>query len=149
MYETILVPLDGSRRAEAILAHVEPLAQHMGSKLVLMRVVDPAVSVTGMEGLPVDVTRDLIQQEADESTRYLETLRSELGTRGINVKISVRYGAIVQAIIDAAEAENADLIAMASHGRTGLARMFYGSVAAGVLHRIDRPLLIVRSDQAR
>jgi nucleotide-binding universal stress UspA family protein len=51
----------------------------------------------------------------------------------------------VEAIIDAAEREGADLIALASHGRTGLANVFYGSVAAGVLHRIDRPLLLVRS----
>jgi nucleotide-binding universal stress UspA family protein len=58
-------------------------------------------------------------------------------------------GAIVAEIIDAAEREGADLIAMASHGRTGLARVFYGSVAAGVLHRVDRPLLLVRSEGDR
>ena len=52
---------------------------------------------------------------------------------------------VVKAIIDAAERENADLVAMASHGRSGLSRAFYGSVAAGVLQRIDRPLLLIRS----
>jgi nucleotide-binding universal stress UspA family protein len=149
MYETILVPLDGSPRAEAILAYVEPMAQHLGSKLLLLRVVDPAALMTGLEGLPIDISRDLIHQEADESTRYLEALKGELTARNVSVRISVRYGAIVQAIIDAAEAEKADLIAMASHGRTGLARIFYGSVAAGVLHHVDRPLLIIRSDQTR
>jgi len=52
---------------------------------------------------------------------------------------------IVDAICETAELEKVDLIAMASHGRTGAARVFYGSVAAGVLHRVDRPLLIIRS----
>jgi nucleotide-binding universal stress UspA family protein len=51
----------------------------------------------------------------------------------------------VQEIISAAERNDADLIALASHGRTGLAQVFYGSVAAGVLHRIDRPLLLIRA----
>jgi len=51
----------------------------------------------------------------------------------------------VEAIIQEAEREHADIVAMASHGRTGLPRVFYGSVAGGVLHRIDRPLLLVRS----
>jgi nucleotide-binding universal stress UspA family protein len=145
MYHTILVPLDGSSRAEAILAHVEQLAQHLESKVVLLRVIDPAASISGLEGLPIDVTRDLIHQEAAEAEHYLEGKRGELLDRGINAQISVRYGPVVQGIIDAAEAEGADLVALASHGRTGLARIFYGSVAAGVLNRIDRPLLLIRS----
>jgi nucleotide-binding universal stress UspA family protein len=52
----------------------------------------------------------------------------------------------VEAIIKAAERENTYLMVFASHGRNGLYRVFYGSVAAGVLNRIDRPLLIIRSD---
>lgn len=61
---------------------------------------------------------------------------------------SIRYiaqGPVVETIINVAEKEKADLIAIASHGRTGLSRVFYGSVASGLLHSIDRPLLLVRS----
>lgn len=145
MYKTILVPLDGSGRAEAILPHVESLAQQSNAKLVLVRVVDPVVSMYGLEGLPVDVTRELIKQETEEAERYLEAKAGELSAHGIRVVTRVRYGPVVQAISDAAEAEKADLIAIASHGRTGLARMFYGSVASGVLNRADRPLLIIRA----
>ena len=145
MYDTILVPLDGSLRAEAILSYVKSLALKFGSRLVLLRVVDPVTSVVGLEGMPVDVTRDLINQETEEAKRYLEHRRSSLSSEGINVQIEVRFGPIVQAIIEVADSQNADLIAIASHGRTGLARIFYGSVAAGVLHHADRPLLIIRS----
>jgi len=61
------------------------------------------------------------------------------------VQTLIGRGPAVKAIVDAAESENADLVAMASHGRTGLSRTFYGSIAAGVLQRIDRPLLLIRS----
>jgi nucleotide-binding universal stress UspA family protein len=57
----------------------------------------------------------------------------------------VTYGPVVEGIINLAEKEGVDLIALASHGRGGLSRVFYGSVAAGLLHRVDRPLLIIRS----
>jgi nucleotide-binding universal stress UspA family protein len=145
MYHTILVPLDGSGRAEAILPQVENLARALHSRVVLLRVVDPASFVIGLEGMPLDATRDLIDAEAKEAEQYLEGKRGELRARGVDAYASVRYGAIVQGILDAAEAENADLIAMSSHGRTGLARFFYGSIAAGVLNKADRPLLIVRA----
>jgi len=55
----------------------------------------------------------------------------------------VVQGPVAEAIINAAESEGVDLIALASHGRSGLSRVFYGSVAAGVLHRIDQPLLLI------
>jgi nucleotide-binding universal stress UspA family protein len=62
-------------------------------------------------------------------------------------KTVVANGPAVEIIIRVAEKENADIIAMASHGGGGLTRVFYGSVAAGVLNRVNRPLLIVRSRQ--
>jgi nucleotide-binding universal stress UspA family protein len=52
---------------------------------------------------------------------------------------------VVETVISVAQRENADLIAMASHGRSGMSRVFYGSVAAGVLQQIDRPMLLIRS----
>ena len=58
----------------------------------------------------------------------------------------ITHGPVVEAIIKAAEREKTDLMAFAGHGRNGLYRVFYGSVAAGILHRIDRPLLLIRSD---
>jgi nucleotide-binding universal stress UspA family protein len=80
-----------------------------------------------------------------EARAYLDGKQGALQGRGIDVKCLVESGPVVNGILEAAERENADLIAMASHGRTGLGRVFYGSVAAGVLHKADRPLLLVRS----
>lgn len=145
MYKTILVPLDGSARAEAILAHVEEIAEPQKTCVVLLHVVDPAASFTGLESIPFDVSRDLIESESAEARLYLEAKAGELRAKHITSCVRLRYGEIVKAIADAAEAEKADLIAIASHGRTGLSRLFYGSVAAGVLQRVERPLLIIRA----
>lgn len=145
MYKKILVPLDGSARAEAILRHVEELAQKEEAQVILMHVVDPAASLTGLEGVPFDVSGELIEQERAEAERYLEAKAGELRQRRLDVVTRIRYGEVVKSIVDTAESDNADLIAIASHGRTGLSRLFYGSVAAGVLQRADRPLLIIRA----
>ena len=145
MYKTILVPLDGSARAETILPHVEEIARMQDAELVLLRVIDPIMTVTGVEGVPYSVTQDFIKEETDEAQRYLEETASLLQKKRIRATTRIRYGEIVKTISETAEAEKADLIALASHGRTGLSRLFYGSVAAGVLNRADRPLLLVRA----
>ncbi len=146
MYNTILVPLDGSHRAEAILPHVENLALCHGSKVVLLQVVEPRpLLIDGTNAVP-----DIVEHEhhLKEAEVYLTTRQGEFHEKGIEARIRLAEGPVVNEIINAAESENAELIAMASHGRTGLARVFYGSVAAGVLHRIDRPLLLVRSEDS-
>lgn len=146
MYNTILVPLDGSRRAEAILSHVENLALCHGSKVVLLQVVEPKpLLIDGANAVP-DIVEH--QHHLRDAEVYLTTRQGEFREKGIEARIRLGEGSVVNEIINAAESENADLIAMASHGRTGLARVFYGSVAAGVLHRIDRPLLLVRSEDS-
>jgi nucleotide-binding universal stress UspA family protein len=144
LYQRILVPLDGSKRAEAIMPHVEDLAQCYQARVILLQVVEPRpLLIDGTYAVP-----DLVEHEdhLKSAESYLRTLQNDLRVKGIEVKTRVAQGPVVTEIIDTAEHENADLIAMASHGRTGLARVFYGSVAAGVLHRIDRPLLLVRSE---
>lgn len=145
MYNKILVPLDGSKRAEAILRHVEELAQRYNAKIVLVKVVEP-ILISGPEG----ATMDLRQQEFETRTKaaeaYLAALKGEFREKRMEAIVRVVHGPVVEEIINTAEREAVDIIALASHGRTGLSRVFYGSVAAGVLHRVDRPLLIIRSE---
>ncbi len=146
MYQTILVPLDGSPRAESILPHAEALALKFGAKVILLQVVEPSVSII----TPYDMVPYYDPKEAErmlgEAKGYLAGKEGEFTAQGITVRSLVESGPVVTVILDVAAREHADLIAMASHGRTGLGRVFYGSVAAGVLHRADRPLLLVRAD---
>ena len=144
MYNTILVPLDESKRAEVILPHVENLTRRYSATVIFLRVIEPISFSVGLEG-----AYTLIQEEFDRRTKkaggYLDALQEEYKRKGLEVRTYVAHGSPVETIIKTAESEGADLIAMASHGRTGLSRVFYGSVAAGVLHRVDRPLLLIRS----
>ena len=89
--------------------------------------------------------QDALERHTKEAETYLATQQGTLREKGISSQVRLAYGPAVEEITQAADREGADLIAMASHGRTGLDRVFYGSVAAGVLHRVDRPLLLIRS----
>ena len=145
VYNTILVPLDGSKRAEAILTHVEDLARRYDATVVFLRVFEPVPpNVSLHEPYYMELQQD-VERRAEETECYLTALQEEFREKGIEARTHVAYGSPVEVIIRVAEREGADLIAMASHGRSGLSRVFYGSVAAGVLHRIDRPLLLIRS----
>jgi nucleotide-binding universal stress UspA family protein len=146
MYKTILVPLDGSERAEKVLPYVEELGLRCGAEVVLLHVIDPFSVVVGPEGSSyTDLAHEELERQKKEAESYLAGLGEKLSGKGIQSTSEVVAGAVVEEIMRAAQRRGADLIAMASHGRTGLARVFYGSVAAGVLHRIDRPLLLIRS----
>jgi len=148
MYTTILVPLDGSKRAERILLHVENLALAFDAKIIFLQVVESGLSYIGPYTYytEAELEQHETKQLIENAETYLGSLQGEFRDKGIQSRFLVAEGSIVKTIITVAERENVELIAMASHGRTGLARVFYGSVAAGVLHQVDRPLLIIRSE---
>lgn len=143
MYQSILVPLDGSRRSERILPHVESLALKFDAWVLFLQVIEPTPVLAA--GMDVSPTFDDTQQQHDRALSYLHGWRGEFSAKGLEAATVVEHGSVVRAIINVAEREDVDLIAMASHGRSGLGSVFYGSVTAGVLHRIDRPLLLIRS----
>jgi nucleotide-binding universal stress UspA family protein len=145
MYKTILVPLDGSKRAEAILPHVEELALRFGAKVVFLRIEEDVMMLGYDEVVDLSAYQQNRDRRKKDAESYLAGLEGVLKEKNISAKRIVSFGSVVQTILDTAEREGADLIAMASHGRSSLSRVFYGSVAAGVLHRVDRPLLIIRS----
>jgi nucleotide-binding universal stress UspA family protein len=145
MYRRILVPLDGSKRAEAILPHVEQLAQRFEAEVIFFRVVEPPPLMVTPGQPDMALYQQEVEQRTEEAELYLKAIEGEFQELGINARMELGQGPVVEAIITAAAQHEVDLIALTSHGRSGLAQVFYGSVAAGVLHRVDRPLLLVRS----
>ena len=145
MYKSILVPLDGSKRAEVILPHVEDLAQRYAARVIFMGVVEPEPVVVTAEPVYTKIDEEVYERRVEQVKLYLEARCGEFREKGIETEVELGHGPIVESIINAAERDDVDLIAMTSHGRTGLSRVFYGSIAAGVLHRVDRPLLLIRS----
>ena len=148
MYSTLLVPLDGSKRAEAILSHVEKMAIKFGARVVLLTCVEQKLPYPGdLEVSAMAYTGDDLVQQTQAAKSYLREVQTKLEQQGILVSTMIMQGQPVEAILAVAAQENADLIAIASHGRSGLGRVFYGSVAAGILQRVDRPLLIIRAPE--
>ncbi len=144
MYDTILVPLDGSKRAEAIIPHVEALVRATKSRVILVTAMEHKVLVSA-EGIPSELDTEELERRTKDAESYLGGLTEQLRNMDIQAEFKVLYGSAIDVITKVAEDESASLIAIASHGRTGLGRVFYGSIAAGLLHSIDRPMLIVRS----
>ncbi|MDX1521794.1 MAG: universal stress protein, partial [Anaerolineae bacterium] len=145
MYKSILVPLDGSKRAEAILPPVEDLAHRYEAEVIFMGVIEPEAMIFMAEPYYASFDEGRYKRLIAEVATYLDARCGEFREMGIKAKTEVSQGPIVESIIRVAEREDVDLIAMASHGRTGLPQVFYGSVAAGVLHRVTRPLLLIRA----
>jgi nucleotide-binding universal stress UspA family protein len=144
MYEKILVPLDGSKRAEMIRPHVRELASRFQATVILIKVIEP-IYADGIGQTYVSISEEAFNAQLKDNELYLDGIASKFRDKGIDCKSLVAHGPIVDKIIETANTEDVDLIAMTSHGRGGLARIFYGSVAAGILNRVDRPLFIVRS----
>jgi nucleotide-binding universal stress UspA family protein len=143
MYQTLLVPLDGSPRAENILPHVENLAMQFKSKVYFLQVVtlhDATIQIDDIDQYLYN-----INQKKEEIRAYLTSLQEGFQKKGIEASCLIEEGAVVETILSVARRENADLIAIASHGRSGLSRVFYGSVAAGIMQKIDRPILVIRT----
>jgi nucleotide-binding universal stress UspA family protein len=155
-YQRILVALDGSPLAEQILPHVIALAEKFDATLMLVRAMTPveqlaAVITPSMGGAPLDPTiiDDMRASEEREATTYLEHVARGLRERGIKVACERPIGPPAQAILAVARSHEADLIALTTHGRTGLGRLVFGSVAADVLRRATDPILLVRAQDTR
>ncbi len=146
MYQKILVPLDGSARAETILPHVENLAARYDADVILL-MVDDKYNLFLERDEVIDLGTYLKKQKEHRENMevYLQTVIDKWRTRGVRAHVRIGQGPVVNCIVETAMREEADLVAMSSHGQSGDARSFYGSVAVGVLNKIDRPLLLVRS----
>ena len=143
MYKKILVPLDGSKLAEIALSHADSLAARYQAELVLLTVIDPP-TMTGRNSAAIDLFRQEMDTKMDDAETYLKALKGQFEKRKIKTKIVVTIGSVVRNIINTAHGESVDLVLIASHGRSGLQRVFFGSVAAGILNRIEQPLMVIR-----
>jgi nucleotide-binding universal stress UspA family protein len=135
-FRRILLPLDGGERSAAILPMVEDLARRHESEVVLLRVE--------REGLSRPVLAATLAP-----ARVVESLRpwtERLASQGLRCRAIAAQGETASEILDVAEREGVDLIAMTTHGRSGLPRLIDGSVSERVLRHCRRPLLVVHED---
>ncbi len=151
MREKILVPLDGSKTGEYALPLIEELLSKMSPKVAMEVTLFQAVSLrvysVPAEGSYVDVayTEKEIAERKKQAADYLEKTGEGLRRQGVVVETRVGVGSAADEIIKAADEINADLIAMSTHGRSGLSRWAFGSVTDRVLRAGSMPILMVRA----
>lgn len=138
MYHRILVPLEHSSYDASVVEHVRRLARLCGASLVLIHVAD-GWAARNIHALGL---RESEEMRADRE--YLEQVAAELAREGFEVEALLAGGDPPREIVDAAERERCDLIAMATHGHRFLADLIRGSVATAVRHRSSVPVLLVR-----
>jgi len=142
MYKKILVPLDGSKVAEAVLPHAKSLAYSEGALLILLTVA--ANPLDFMFSDP-SLAESAVQEEAEKSKNYISEIEKDLKTSGFKVSTLLRIGSVAETILGTAEELEVDIIAMSTHGRTGAARWLIGSVAEKVVNNSKVPVLLIRS----
>ena len=146
MYKRALIPLDGSMVAESILPFILEVAGPLDMEIALLRVLVPVPPMT-VEGTQV-VIEDAGRLRA-EAEEYLASIAAELRAKGVRVTTAVRRGEPVAEILVGAREADADLIAMTTHGRSGLSRLLFGSVAAAVLSHAEVPVFLMRQTAAQ
>lgn len=151
MYQRILVPLDGSKVGEAALPYIEDLVSKIKPEVkvevTLLQVVSSLTHyvVAGEASVPVPYTDSELEGLKKRALDYLQKIGVALQGKGAVVKTRVSVGRAADEIIRAAEETNADLIAMSTHGRSGISRWAFGSVAGKVLQAGVVPILTVRA----
>ena len=138
MFQSILVPLDGSKLAEAILPEVEELAALLKARLHLVMVS----RVNVLPGLdPTDAQVRVIHRAQE----YLEKLEEQLSVRNIDMEPHAPYGDPAEKILEICRRHDIDLIAMSTHGRSGIGRWLLGSIADKVVRHSEKPVLLLRA----
>lgn len=149
IFQQILVPLDGSTVGETALPLARALTTKLGAGLSLLQVVprayEVAVAIDYVPGYPEQVISNL----REGALAYLKTVKERLGKNGVDASMEVRIGNPSEEIINYAEETKADLIAMSTHGRSGISRWVLGSVTAKVVRAIKTPVLLVRAGGAK
>lgn len=142
MYKRVIVPLDGSPLAEGIIPFILEIAGPLDMEVVLVRVLQP-IPPDVIEGSRHVVVED-IPARRKEAADYLAPIAARLERRGIRVRTDVRRGEPVTEIVAGVHEAGADLIAMTTHGRSGLGRLLFGSVAEAVLRQAEVPVFLMR-----
>ncbi len=141
MYKKILVPLDGSELAEAVLPHAEALAKSENAELVILRVPNiPAGEYIAIDPIVASTIRKDIR---DEAAKYVNQKVDTLKKDHIKATGLTKEGPVPDTILEVAEETHADMIAMSTHGRTGVKRWLMGSVADKIVRHTHIPVMLI------
>lgn len=146
MFKRIIVPLDGSTRAERAIPIAARIARASEGSIILLRIVTEPFEV-GSQVVPLSgFPSTSLEKDINIAKNYLAAIARRFELDGIGLKMKVIAGSVAQKILDTEEEEQADLVVMCSHGNTGFRRLVLGSVAQKVTRHSTAPVLVLRQD---
>jgi nucleotide-binding universal stress UspA family protein len=145
MYSKILIPLDGSQTAEQVLPYTRWLAAKLEIPIELLSAIDIAELAAHMSAEKAGYLDNMVEEGSRQSLQYLRGIATTFSSGGVNC--SIERGRPEEVIIEKGEADPGTLIAMVTHGRSGMNRWLLGSVAEKVLRGTKNPLLLIRGNQ--
>jgi len=150
MFKRILVPLDGSARAEQAIPFAARLARTQAGSILLVRVVSNlAESGMFLTAEPSVLLQEVRDQDIIKAAGYLAQMAQAHDLAGIDVQTTVRCGGIVSSLLDVARTQQRDVIVMSSHGYTGIKRWALGSIAGQVIRHSTTPVLVLHDSDPR
>lgn len=144
----ILLPLDGSFFSEAAIPYAIGIARDLNATLTLLAVTEnpniPSDRPPDIKPSWEEYRKALIDEAKQQAGEYLNRVKVDIEKRKVKVKCQVVVGDIANSICSVADCENVDMVVMATHGRTGLSRLVFGSVARRIADESCQPVLMVR-----
>jgi nucleotide-binding universal stress UspA family protein len=144
LVKRILVPLDGSETSESSLKTVEPMAARLEAEVVLFQAVEPVDYIPDFVTMVPNAALPTEGEIKHSAVKYLNGIEAILKSRSLNASSVVIADAPAEAIIDYADRSNIDIIAMTTHGLSGIKRVF-GSTTEKVLQAVSKPILVIPS----
>jgi nucleotide-binding universal stress UspA family protein len=144
MFQRMLVPLDGSKRAERAIPIAARIARASGGSLMLLRAVGIQIEFGTYITEPSVLIQEALELDLTRAIDYLARIKTSHELEGIETTVEVRSGGAAQTILDVAQMQHVDLIVMCSHGDTGFKRWVLGSVAQQVTRHSPLPVLVLR-----
>lgn len=149
-FNKILVPLDGSEAGEAVLPYVRKLAEKLSSEVILLQIIAPGRHVHTVGGLDYVLFADQhVESMKTQAEQYLEKVSRELTGTTATIRSEVRIGNAAPEIIKFADETNTSLVAISTHGSSGIRQWLFGSVTHKILQASDTPVLLVKAPVAK
>ena len=149
MYDRIAVPLDGSPLAECVIPHIELLARVSSNcEVQLITVIEPIeVPTRGKIALTEEDLKQIHAELEKDARTYLEKVAQRLEREGIRTRPVIIQGKPAEGLIEYVHNNGIDLLLMATHGRSGLSKLFWGSIAEKVVRAVSVPVMLIKAGQ--
>jgi nucleotide-binding universal stress UspA family protein len=148
MYKKILVPLDGSPIAECVIPHIEAIAKACGSDVELISVIEPIeIPTRGRIALTDEDMNRITSDIKKEIHKYLDSISDRLNRSGIKTNPVILTGKPADSLVEYANNNHIDMLIMTTHGRSGISKWLWGSVAEKVIHAVNVPVLLIKANE--